>query len=331
MHTVFIAYDRSYLALLKKEIHKLAVDAGFSASKLAHIDIIVAEMGSNLVKHAGGGEILVTITNDDTVAIEIIAVDNGQGIEDVSKMLVDGESTRGTMGTGLGAIKRLSDDFDIYSLKNWGTIVLSRVYLKTPKKKTIALPEIKSLVVAKPGETLSGDACFVKISPKNIKFFLGDGLGHGAEANKVVKEAIKSLKICPDEKPVDMLRFIHSSIKKMRGIVATIAVYDIRAKQWHLCGVGNISTRVLNAVSAKGYMSYNGIIGLNLPNTMNEQLFKPEKGQIIAMCSDGIKSRWEISKYPAIQKADLTILATALYKDFGRRTDDMSVVVGRVI
>src|SRR6478672_8903307 len=93
-HVAFKATDRSYFAILKKEIHAIGVAAGFTEKKVGEIDIIIAEMASNLVKHAGGGQILVKLVEDDGVqGIEIISIDNGPGMTDVSRMVADGVST----------------------------------------------------------------------------------------------------------------------------------------------------------------------------------------------------------------------------------------------
>ena len=82
-HLVFKADDRSYFAILKKEIHAVALSAGFSEHKIGEIDIVVAEMVSNLVKHAGGGQLLVKLVEDhNNQGIEIISVDNGRGMAD---------------------------------------------------------------------------------------------------------------------------------------------------------------------------------------------------------------------------------------------------------
>ena len=77
-------------------------------------------------------------------------------------------------------------------------------------------------------------------------------------------------------------------------------------------------------------MSYNGIIGLNLPRTLNAQEIAYERGQYMVMCSDGLKSRWETLKYPSILRYDLSILCTSLVKDFARNTDDLSAVVCKI-
>ena len=114
--TSFNVGDRSYLAILKKDIHKIAQQAGFEPRRLAEIDLIVSEIGSNLVKHATQGEILVSIVENETGQyLDIISVDQGPGIVDPEKMLQDGASTTQTLGHGLGSIRRLSDKFELYS------------------------------------------------------------------------------------------------------------------------------------------------------------------------------------------------------------------------
>lgn len=332
-HISFNAEDRSYFAILKREIHNLVSNAGFDNKKTGESDIIVAEMASNLIKHAGGGEILARIIDDEGEQyIELLSIDNGPGMTDPLKMIQDGFSTANTLGHGLGSIKRLSDFFEIYSLKDWGTIILSRIYkneqpLFSVKKKI----EVRCLVVAKPGETLSGDSAYHgKLKNDDIVVFLGDGLGHGPDAHMAVNTAISSLKNCEEETPVEILRHMNKACKKTRGLVGSAAVYLAKEKRWRIAGIGNIATRTQNQLISKSYISYNGIIGMNIPNTMKEQEVQAERGQILIMCSDGIKTRWELQKYFGIFKYDPTMLAAVIYKDFARKTDDMSVVTCRI-
>lgn len=330
-HTRFNAEDRSYFSILKRDIHNLVSEAGFSDKRTSAIDIVVAEMASNLVKHGGGGEILVRMYSDDSNPyIELISIDNGPGMADPQRMMEDGVSTANTLGHGLGTIKRMSDFFQLYSLKDWGTILLSRVYKnEQPRTRKKPLAEIRQLVIAKPGEKVSGDGAYCDLNENRLRLFLGDGLGHGPEAHLAVQQAIAALAASNEDAPVDILRQLNIAVKKTRGLVGTAVVYDIKDKCWRVCGIGNIATRV-HAVVTKNCMSYNGIIGMNIPNTLNEQEIKSERGQVVIMCSDGIKTRWELQKYVGIFRYDLSILAAVIYKDFARRTDDMSVLACRI-
>lgn len=331
-HVCFNAQDRSYFALLKKEIHKIVSDAGFSEKKTAEVDIVVAEMTSNLIKHAEGGEILVRVVKEGKYdAVELIAIDNGLGMTDPQKMIEDGMSTANTLGHGLGSMKRMSDVFQVYSLKGWGTIVLSRIYKQNLHGKVpVAKAEVRSVVVPKPGEELSGDCYYYDLTDEALRIFVGDGLGHGPDAHHAVKEAIKAFKVTRETEPVEILRGLHYAVRKTRGLVGTVATFNFNEKKWRVCGIGNIATRMQNGLLVRNYIAYNGIVGMNIPNTMKDQEIDHVKAQLIIMCSDGIRTRWDINKYTSILKYDLSILAAAIYKDHARRTDDMSVVIGRI-
>jgi anti-sigma regulatory factor (Ser/Thr protein kinase) len=332
-HTSFNANDRSYLAIVKKEIHKLAVLAGFDQKKIDEIDIIVSELGSNLIKHASGGEILAGILpTGQGLALELIGIDNGPGIPDPVRMLQDGMSTTQTLGHGLGSIYRFSDDFDIYSQRDWGTIVLSRIYVKSKSKK-VPKPflSLRSLVIAKPGELVSGDGFYSETGEDGtVRLLAADGLGHGLEASNAVSEAIIAFKAFESDSPAEILRYLHIALKKTRGIVGTVILVNPAKKTWKLCGIGNIATRLNGFQQAKGYLSYNGIIGHNMPHTLNDQELSQDDYQQVILCSDGIKSRWEQARLPDLHKQDLIVQAASLYKDFGRKTDDMSIIIGKL-
>jgi len=331
-HVRFLATDRSFLAYLKKGISQIAFQIGFPVQRLNEIDLIVAEMGSNLIKHAGGGEILVRhFQTTDNAGIELISIDNGPGMVDPGRMMQDGISTAGTLGHGLGSINRLADFTQLYSLRGWGTIVLARIYKKPlVESRSEQNFDYRSVIVAKPGETVCGDGCYVKLTASHIKLFLGDGLGHGPEANLAVQTAINAFRLCADHNPVAIIRHLHRSVNKTRGLVGAVVVYDTQNKQWNWCGVGNISTRISGSLRTKNFLSYNGIIGMNLPNSMNDHTLPFEQGQLLLMGSDGLQSRWDIAKYTSIHRYDLSILAAAIYKDFARQTDDTSIFIGRV-
>lgn len=331
-HTCFTVADRSYLAIIKKDIHQLAQQIDFSPQRLGEIDIIVAELTSNLVKYGVDGQLLVKIVAEPhRTGIELLSIDQGPGMSDISRMMEDGISTSNTLGHGLGAIKRLSDDFEVYTVRGWGTILLSRVWL--PKTETLhkrITTEIKSVLIPKPGETACGDAMGIKRNSGNMMLLLGDGLGHGVEAAKVADTAVKAFHESNETDPVEMIRHIHQAVRKTRGLVATVANFDYTSKNWQVCGVGNIACRIGNIQQTKVCLPYNGIIGMNIPTSMNNQVMAYLPEQMIILCSDGLKSRLELYKSPAIYKYDGSILAAALYKDYGRQTDDMSVVVGKI-
>lgn len=329
----FAANDRSYFSILKKEIRQTAVKAGFDTEKLSELDIIISEMTSNLHKYAVKGEILAGLFKEkDNFYIELISIDHGPGMAYPQQMMTDGFSSENNLGMGLGSIKRMSDKFDLYSVKDWGTIILSRIYKKptVPRTGAAAKIEIRPLVIAMPGQQVSGDGTCYEITDTHLKLLVADGLGHGEEANYAVNEAAKAFMASTYASPAMILKDIHESILKTRGIVGSVVVFDFIKKVWTMAGVGNITTRMSNFIDIKNQMSHNGIIGHNIPNVINNHEISLNDYHQITLCSDGMKPRWELSKYPGINRCDLSIQAAAIYKDFGRHTDDMSVVIAKI-
>lgn len=337
MANTFTSYkmeERSYVSYVKREIHNQVVRAHFSERQVGEIDIIVSELTSNLIKHAGQGELLVRVQDLDeaTSRIEVVSIDNGPGIADTARMQKDGVSTTHTLGHGLGAINRLSNLSQLYSIPGWGTVVYSMV--KTKTKKSNPAPhngvEVRALCVNKPREEVCGDGFAVKRSRQATSIFFGDGLGHGKNAKTAVDIASDFFYKSRAKDPVEMIRQLHQNIRRTRGLVGVVAVAELTAKQWQICGVGNISSRIYSGIGYKNYMSYNGTIGLTIPNSMNATTIPFEPNQHLVSYSDGIQSRWDLSKYPAILKYDNIILAAAIYKDHSRGNDDSSILVAKV-
>lgn len=336
MDSFFTRYkieDRSYVALLKREIHLKAVSAKFGETDTGKIDIIVSEITSNLIKHAGEGELLYRITTMDGVpAFEILCIDRGPGISDVPNALRDGTSTTKTMGSGLGAMSRLSNLFQIMSIRNWGTILYSRVGAdKAVEPKTSFDLEVKALCIPKLHEEACGDGYRVVQNKSHVKILFGDGLGHGKHAQEAMDTAGDLFSECDEMDPVDIIRVIHEEVRRTRGLVASVAVLDKRSNMWSICGVGNINTRLYTGVEYRNYMAYNGTLGLNIPKSMKSTVIPVERNQHLIMCSDGVTTRWSINQFASIFKYDAIIIAGAIFKDFDRGTDDSSTLIAKVI
>lgn len=323
--------DRSFLPIIKKDAARLGQAAGLIPRRLAEMDIILSEIATNLTKHAGGGEIIIRFLEEPAQSgIEILSIDSGPGMTDPGKMLEDGVSTTGTLGQGLGAIRRLSDQFQLYSSPGWGTVLLSRIFAPKPADARPARWGVYPIVVPKPGETHCGDMCVWKSNPYFIKVMLADGLGHGILAQIASERAAEAFQKSTFNTPHQILMDIHHQVKNTRGLVATVAVYDLTRKVWQFSGVGNISSRLTDAISSKTYLPYNGIVGVNMPRVIESQAVKAEPGRHLVMCSDGVSSRWDAGRHIGAFRCDQSVLAGVIYKDFARHSDDTSVVIVKV-
>jgi anti-sigma regulatory factor (Ser/Thr protein kinase) len=331
-HRSFAVTDRSHGAAITQNARQLSDELAFSSKKKGELDIIVAELVSNLVKYGNDGELLIRPIQDaQQTGIELISVDSGPGMADPSQMLKDGVSTGDSLGQGLGAVKRLSDEFQLYSQSGMGTVVLARLYQRSsPQKQTGQLADVRWICVPKTGETVCGDACYYQLTTSSLKLFLGDGLGHGLAAEIAVSQAINQLTQSREITPEKLLALIHKGTTGTRGLVGTCAVFDFSTRKWLVCGVGNITTKLSTSSGVKGYVPQNGILGYVIPSTLLPYEMPYERGQWLVMTSDGLRTRWNPARYPDINQYDASILAAVIYKECARHTDDMSVLVGKL-
>ncbi|WP_460825349.1 ATP-binding protein, partial [Massilia solisilvae] len=108
---------------------KLADALGFDETRAGRLAIIISEAATNILKHAGHGILYIGPAQSGAgPGLDVVAVDEGPGIADVASSLVDGVSTAGTAGTGLGALNRLSDEFDVHSTPGKGSAFFMRLW-----------------------------------------------------------------------------------------------------------------------------------------------------------------------------------------------------------
>jgi len=163
---------------------------GFDDSRRSDIGIIVTELGTNLVRHAQSGELVLrSIVADGVTGVEILSLDRGPGISNISNALQDGFTTGSTPGNGLGAVRRLSDHFDIHTLPQTGTVLLSRVWSgSVPKSSPMSVGVV---CLPKSGEEVCGDAWHVEhVGAARTLVLLADGLGHGLQAAQASRQAV---------------------------------------------------------------------------------------------------------------------------------------------
>lgn len=336
-HQQFLIPDKSYSNIAKRDITRLVESYGFSPGDVGKVNIIISELVTNLVKFATeGGELLVKPLGSPVTGIEILCLDNGPGMSDPARMQEDGVSTYGSAGEGLGAIKRQSDEFDLYSQLGIGTVVLSRIY-KTGRKKDLAADitryEVGYVMVAKPGETFCGDNFALAQRGPDLHLLALDGLGHGVNAHEASRQAAQLFMASPATAPAAALRYLHANIKQTRGAVGLVASISGGTQRISYCGVGNIAGKLFSQDSSipgaayKNIISYNGILGHNVPNTLSNQQLEWGRSSMLILHSDGLKSRWDMSKFPSLNRQHATTIAAVLYKANSRKTDDTLVVV----
>ncbi|MBW2356365.1 MAG: ATP-binding protein [Deltaproteobacteria bacterium] len=119
--------ERGDVAKAVHATRRLAAEAGLGEAKQFMAATAVSELARNILAYAGHGWIgLGIVERGPARGVEIVAEDNGPGIEDIQKALSDNFSTGGTLGIGLPGAKRMMDELTIESKPGSGTRVVAR-------------------------------------------------------------------------------------------------------------------------------------------------------------------------------------------------------------
>lgn len=324
-----VAYEvieSSQVGEARRRLLKFARDLGFTEKNENKLSIIATELATNLVKHSGkGGRIIVQGLNSGTdVGVEIFSLDAGRGM-DISECLVDGYSSTGTLGTGLGAVKRMTDEFNIFSLPGSGTAIQCKVWNDSTTER---LPFARGgLTVPYKHELMSGDKWYVADIPDGLYCLLVDGLGHGVEAAEASNLAIKRFKECLTLPPSAMLKALHTALRGTRGAVGAVAKINTVEQTIVYSGLGNISGILSVDGDYKHLVSMNGTLGYEARKTLDVNLpWNP--GSMLIMHSDGLSAKTP-DKISEVHTSEVPVIAAWLFQHFAKTTDDATILVVR--
>ncbi|RZL07804.1 MAG: hypothetical protein EOP40_14940, partial [Rubrivivax sp.] len=291
------------------EARRLAVQAaqalGFDEVAAGRVALVATELGTNLVRHAQRGQLLIASIEREggAPAVEMLSLDEGPGMANVSAHMVDGFSTGGTSGSGLGAVRRLSTEFDIFSLMGTGTVVMARVSGKTPPVGSLPEPRgggellftVGAIALAAPGEIVCGDAWAIEQQGQRISAVMADGLGHGPLAMEASQAAVRVFQSDPFGVPSQVVERMHAPLRATRGAAVLMACLDGEQQQLTFSGAGNIAGRVISGVADRSLMTQHGTVGLQL-RRLNDTRCDWPLHAIVVLHSDGLTTRWDLDQ-----------------------------------
>lgn len=338
--TVEVQHE-AHIGFARRIAEGLAGELGFGRTAISEIGLAVTELATNLVKHhAENGRIISRIVeNKDRKGIEIMAVDSGPGIPDVNLAMEDGHSTCGTMGTGLGAVNRLMDEFEVES----GTMDTARVHpcevgtritcRKWRPRETSTTVNSTGLinfsVMSRPiiGEKCCGDAYFLKHYDNAYFVALLDGLGHGEKACIAAQTAVGFIRDNYRKNMQFIFEGVHRVCKATRGVAMSAFRIDLDNKIFYYAGIGNIVTRVFHSPSRISPANFNGTLGLVFEKVRVFE-YSWQGGTVVAY-TDGISSKWKLDDFPELRNKPPAKIASFLLKRLGRDADDATIIVGK--
>lgn len=327
-HSAFPVDEPSRVGEARRHVAALCRELGFGDLLAGQAAIAVNELGNNLCQHAQRGQLWIATRAGDTPELEILSVDEGPGIADLSLAMRDGFSTGSTPGTGLGAVQRLASDFDIHSEPGKGTVVLAR--FRPAANPAAQPPAFRAAVVAlpAPGETVCGDAWALALDGPRASLLVADGLGHGVYAAEASQAAVDLFVKQPFGDIKTGLENAHTALRTTRGAAVTCMQLDADASAVVAAGAGNVAIRLVSGVYNRSILVQNGTVGLQMRHVQETRMDWPEHALVVCH-SDGLQSRWPPEALTALIARDPGLAAAVLVRDYGRGRDDVTVLIVR--
>ncbi|MBX9258119.1 SpoIIE family protein phosphatase [Desmonostoc muscorum CCALA 125] len=307
----------------------LATRLGFQETERGKVGIVVTEVANNLIQHAHSGVVLLrALKHDLALGIEVLSLDKGPGMVDVDECLQDGFSTGGTLGNGMGAIRRLSELFEIYSIPNQGTALLAHLWSNPTPHLPEKILEIGAICLPKQGEEVSGDTWACEIDRCRSLLLVADGLGHGPAAASAASQAVRIFQDHHHRSPGAIVEAAHAALRTTRGAALAIAEIDFEQQSVRFAGIGNIAASIFSFTEHHNLVSHNGIVGHEV-RKIQEFSYPWYANGLLIMHSDGLGAKWRLDRYPGLSQKHPSLIAGVLYRDFNRERDDVTVLVAK--
>ncbi len=254
--------ERSHIADIRRRAVALAQRVGFSDTQCGRLAVVITEATTNLLKHAGGGHIFLRVLDiNSRIGIELLVSDKGPGMANAEACLRDGFSTSGTPGTGLGAIRRMSDFFDIFTASGAGCTFVARSWQNPFQAVNPAPWQIGAVNFPMVGESMCGDAWAIAQTDDQLILLVADGLGHGPIAGAAALEAVRAFRTHIQHDTATLVRRIHEVLRSTRGAAVAVAKISLPEREVRFTGLGNISAAVATNDVSRSMISHNGTAG----------------------------------------------------------------------
>jgi anti-sigma regulatory factor (Ser/Thr protein kinase) len=323
--------EASAIGEARREANRVEQLAGLGSQQAGKAALIATELATNLSRYAPGGEILFRsyALGPDT-GLEIMAVDPGPGMPDVGRCLTDGFSTGGSAGQGLGAVRRLASEFDIFSTAPGGTVIVARVHKSDPERPRAEKFQWGAVNLPDPRERACGDTWRLANHRDGLALLVADGLGHGEFAAQAADAAADAFTAQSHSPPAEILAAADRKMRGTRGAAVACASWNLASGGLAFAGVGNIaaSLRAADSTKGRGLISHNGTVGVEM-RKLQAFDYEAPPGTLLILHSDGLQSRWTFDPYPGLMQRHPALIAGVLYRDFYRGRDDVTVCVLR--
>jgi negative regulator of sigma-B (phosphoserine phosphatase) len=182
------------------------------------------------------------------------------------------------------------------------------------------------------GQEQCGDAYAAKAWKKKFLAAAIDGLGHGRQAAIAAGIAVDTLTryTSDSDDVISLVKRCHQSLLGTRGVVLSLALFDVMNNAMTWVGVGNVDGLLVRAdpqtkPASESLFRRGGVVGYQLP-PLRPSTLRVNRGDLIIFSTDGICSAF--SREVCLQESPQQI-ADMVIKGYNRKTDDALVMVVR--
>ncbi|HQU14694.1 MAG TPA: SpoIIE family protein phosphatase [Gammaproteobacteria bacterium] len=326
--------DESAQVLVRSKLRAVSRRMGYSEVLRERMELVCNEMMSNQVKYAiGSGWVQLWETNEPKPALDLFAIDRGPGVFNLPAAMVDGYSTSGSLGKGLGAIRRLAHESEFYTLPKglepespWhGFAIWARFYVD--ERVPQSTYELGMYLRAYQDSTHNGDGIFVRHTNGRVQWLHMDGLGHGLEAAQVVDGNADLLE---EELPLEVLiERLSRRLEGGRGAVGMAVSLDAHEQSGAICGVGDMAAFLISNGQKRVISFSPGILGHAHRSLDKTALAFPRQALMIT-ASDGMRRNWSLQTFPSLWRLHPQLIALLMGAVASRVNDDQSILAIRV-
>lgn len=285
--------------------------------------IIISELATNQLRHAGGGRAAVRpVTRDGVVGIEIEMVDHGQGLADPKRAFAGVPRNGESLGIGLAGVQRLSLELDLDTRVGEGTRILARRFGKPVRGR----PSVTILGRPIATEPRAGDAACFWRTDDSLLVMLCDGVGHGVAAREASDLALATTHYHREATPDAVLTACNVALRGSRGAVVALVRMDERGHTVEAASMGNIEAGVCHLGRLEPILAQAGVVGASWapPVRLPLRLGMPE-GALLVLATDGTQGSLEACGGPGAHLLPPWELAQRILERRGH--DDAMVVV----
>jgi negative regulator of sigma-B (phosphoserine phosphatase) len=184
----------------------------------------------------------------------------------------------------------------------------------------------------KPGERVCGDLHVVAPFSGGALIAVVDALGHGDEAAAAAAVADAALRENPDDSVIAVVKRCHAALRGKRGVVMSLARYDMKPATLTWLGIGNVEGVVVQAPPGSTPVKFRllnrgGVVGSSLP-LLRAEVVDLATGGLLTFATDGVDTAFADVMMPDGRPS--TEIANDVLRKHAKESDDALVLTARL-